>query len=332
MIGYDNLPVAAWTDPPLTTVHQPLRDMAGTATQMLLDLARGDEPATSRIDLVTELVVRESTAPPADPPLTLSPLRGPMSDSAFTSTNSSGTRPTVAEPADFDAFWRATLDEAAARPVLVDVRPDPTDLRLVDTWDVTFAGFGGDPVRAWYTRPAGVDAAAARRGRVRRLRARPGPAARAADLAGGRVRAPADGQPRPGAASTAPGRHPRPARRAPAGPGAVTWGILDPHDYHYRRLITDAVRAVEAVRALPGVDPARVAAVGNSQGGGLALAVAGLVADLARAADHRAVPLRHPARPSSSPTPRRTARSPGTWRCTGRPRRPSGARCPMSTG
>ncbi|MEU7619992.1 LacI family DNA-binding transcriptional regulator [Micromonospora rifamycinica] len=65
VIGYDDLPVAGWTDPPLTTVHQPLRDMAGTATQMLLELARGNAVATSRIDLVTELVVRESTAPPA---------------------------------------------------------------------------------------------------------------------------------------------------------------------------------------------------------------------------------------------------------------------------
>ena len=64
VIGYDDLPVAGWTDPPLTTVHQPLRDMAGTATQMLLELARGGTVATSRIDLVTELVVRESTAPP----------------------------------------------------------------------------------------------------------------------------------------------------------------------------------------------------------------------------------------------------------------------------
>lgn len=64
VIGYDNLPVAAWTDPPLTTVDQPLRDMASSATRMLLDLARGVEPPSTRIDLVTELVVRESTAPP----------------------------------------------------------------------------------------------------------------------------------------------------------------------------------------------------------------------------------------------------------------------------
>ncbi|MBW8802500.1 MAG: LacI family DNA-binding transcriptional regulator [Catenulisporales bacterium] len=65
VIGYDNLKVSAWTDPPLTTIDQPLRDMAGTAAHMVLDLARGQSPRTSRIDLVTELIVRESTAPAA---------------------------------------------------------------------------------------------------------------------------------------------------------------------------------------------------------------------------------------------------------------------------
>ncbi|MDG4764137.1 LacI family DNA-binding transcriptional regulator [Solwaraspora sp. WMMD406] len=68
VIGYDNVPVAAWTVPALTTVNQPLRDMASTAAQMLLDLARGAELSTSRIDLVTELVIRESTAPPRSIP------------------------------------------------------------------------------------------------------------------------------------------------------------------------------------------------------------------------------------------------------------------------
>ena len=41
VIGYDNLEVAAWTDPALTTIDQPIRDMAGTAAHMVLDLARG---------------------------------------------------------------------------------------------------------------------------------------------------------------------------------------------------------------------------------------------------------------------------------------------------
>ncbi len=64
VVGYDDLPVADWMVPSLTTVHQPLQEMARTATRILLDLAQGISPATSRIDLATELVVRESTAPP----------------------------------------------------------------------------------------------------------------------------------------------------------------------------------------------------------------------------------------------------------------------------
>ncbi|GGO22106.1 transcriptional regulator [Microbispora rosea subsp. aerata] len=64
VVGYDNVPAAAWVDPALTTVHQPLSDMAAVATQMLLDLARGVSIATNRIDLANEFVIRESTAPP----------------------------------------------------------------------------------------------------------------------------------------------------------------------------------------------------------------------------------------------------------------------------
>ncbi|MET8254349.1 acetylxylan esterase [Micromonospora sp. NPDC005197] len=187
--------------------------------------------------------------------------------------------PTVAEPEDFDQFWRGTLAEVATRPVLVDVRPEPTDLRLLDSWDVTFAGFGGDPVRAWYTRPAGargplpavVEYAGYGRGRGLPHERLTWPVAGYAHLLmDNRGQA---GQHGAGDTADPHGR--------PGGPWPATWGILDPHDYHYRRLITDAVRAVEAVRALPGIDAGRVAVVGNSQGGGLALAVAGLVDDLA---------------------------------------------------
>jgi len=64
VVGYDDLPVAAWIGPPLTTVHQPLQEMAATAARMVLDLARGEQPTNLRIDLATELVIRESTAPP----------------------------------------------------------------------------------------------------------------------------------------------------------------------------------------------------------------------------------------------------------------------------
>ncbi len=66
LVGYDNLPVAEWMSPRLTTIHQPLKEMAATATRMVLGLAHGRVPANPRIDLATELVVRESTAPPPE--------------------------------------------------------------------------------------------------------------------------------------------------------------------------------------------------------------------------------------------------------------------------
>jgi cephalosporin-C deacetylase len=79
------------------------------------------------------------------------------------------------------------------------------------------------------------------------------------------------------------GSTPDPSGSGPQSPGFMTRGILDPADHYYRRVYTDAVRAVEAARALPGTDADRVAVVGASQGGGMALAVAGLVPDLVAA-------------------------------------------------
>lgn len=65
VVGYDDLPVAEWIGPALTTVRQPLIEMADQATRLVLSLARGEVPPSTRIDLATSLVVRQSTAPPA---------------------------------------------------------------------------------------------------------------------------------------------------------------------------------------------------------------------------------------------------------------------------
>lgn len=64
VVGFDDLPVAGWVSPPLTTVRQPLAQMAVTAARLVLTLARGDEPTQTRVELATELIIRESTAPP----------------------------------------------------------------------------------------------------------------------------------------------------------------------------------------------------------------------------------------------------------------------------
>ncbi|MGW1951367.1 acetylxylan esterase [Streptomyces sp. NPDC001920] len=190
-------------------------------------------------------------------------------------------RPDPLEPADFDEFWHDTLKGAAQTGVLVSVHPVATGLRLTETFDVTFRGFGGDPVRAWYSRPAGADdplpavVEYVGYGRGRGL-----PHERLTWVNAGYAHLVMDNRGQ-GDQYGNGGATPDPYATAPGGPGPAVRGLLSPRDYHYRRLVTDAVRAVSAVRTLPGVDGSRVAAVGNSQGGGLALAVAGLVPDLA---------------------------------------------------
>jgi LacI family transcriptional regulator len=64
VVGFDDLPVAAWVGPPLTTVRQPLVQMAMAGARLAVRLARGEQPSQTRVELATELVIRESTAPP----------------------------------------------------------------------------------------------------------------------------------------------------------------------------------------------------------------------------------------------------------------------------
>lgn len=62
--GFDDTPQAAWTTPPLSTVHQHLEGMGAMAVQTLLVMAEGREPSSRHVELATSLTLRESTAPP----------------------------------------------------------------------------------------------------------------------------------------------------------------------------------------------------------------------------------------------------------------------------
>jgi LacI family transcriptional regulator len=63
VVGFDDLPLARWVSPPLTTVRQPLAEMGRAAAQILGELIEGTSPRSRRVELSTELIVRESTAP-----------------------------------------------------------------------------------------------------------------------------------------------------------------------------------------------------------------------------------------------------------------------------
>jgi LacI family transcriptional regulator len=63
VVGFDDLPVARWVSPPLTTVRQPLAEMGRVAAQMLGELIEDLPLRSRRIELSTELITRESTGP-----------------------------------------------------------------------------------------------------------------------------------------------------------------------------------------------------------------------------------------------------------------------------
>ncbi len=65
VVGYDDLQIAKWVGPPLTTVRQPLTEMAEQATRLVLGLRNADQSGTLRLDLATSLVVRQSSRPPS---------------------------------------------------------------------------------------------------------------------------------------------------------------------------------------------------------------------------------------------------------------------------
>lgn len=68
VVGFDDLPVSAWTNPPLTTVRQPIVEKGRIAAGMLIDQMKGKGVA-SPAPLKTTLVVRASTAVAAKPDL-----------------------------------------------------------------------------------------------------------------------------------------------------------------------------------------------------------------------------------------------------------------------
>jgi cephalosporin-C deacetylase len=190
-------------------------------------------------------------------------------------------KPERSEPADFDLFWKDTLEAARLHSLQAVFQPVDSSLELVEVFDATFNGYAGQPIKGWLVLPR------QRKGKL--------PAVVEFIGYGGGRGQPADwllwacagyahfvmdtrGQGSKWSNGDTPDSEPDGGN--PQIPGFMTRGILKPDTYYYRRVFTDAVRAVEAARSHPAVDATRMAVTGGSQGGGITLAVAGLVPDL----------------------------------------------------
>ena len=76
IVGFDDLPSARLAYPALTTVRQPLRQMAYEAAARVVRMSGGSVPDPVQVDLATTLIVRESTAPPVVAPVPAAPDQG----------------------------------------------------------------------------------------------------------------------------------------------------------------------------------------------------------------------------------------------------------------
>lgn len=187
-------------------------------------------------------------------------------------------RPPRQEPPDFDDFWNGTMAEMDEFPLEIDYSPVDFALPLLDTFDVTFSGWMGQPVKAWLILPHNVS--------------EPLPCIIEFPSYGGGRGFPLDWLTFPCAnfaycvmdnrGQGSGWRHgdtpdiPSTTGNHPHSPGVMTLGILDPRTYYYRRLFIDAVRLCRLIMQHPAVDNKRVAVTGISQGGGVSLAVAAL--------------------------------------------------------
>lgn len=186
-------------------------------------------------------------------------------------------KPERNEPADFDAFWQNTLAEAERYPLAAEFRPHETGLALIDSFDVTFNGFGGQPIKGWLNLPR------QRSGKlpcVVEFIGYGGGRGLAQDwlfwTSAGYAHFIMDTRGQGSSWSRGDTPDSEPQGSSPQYPGFMTRGVLNPQTYYYRRVFSDAARAVAAARAHEAVDNDQVAVTGGSQGGGITLAAAGL--------------------------------------------------------
>jgi len=178
--------------------------------------------------------------------------------------------PRIEEPGDFEEFWSETMRLSGQQPLAVEIRPVDYPVKEVRVAKVYYDGFLDSRICGWLIEPEGRESTPAivkyhgycgDKGGVfeHLVWALMGFTVLAIDFRGQRGESTDDGKYSTGAAA-----------------GYITRGILDREECYFRKAFIDAVRAVDVVLSRERVRRDRVVVNGPSQGGGTALAVAGL--------------------------------------------------------
>jgi cephalosporin-C deacetylase len=182
-------------------------------------------------------------------------------------------KPELTAKKDFHAFWDEQKKLSKKRPLNIRIKRIPYPVDNVSVYEVVYDGIDGTPIHGWYTVPN------------ESIAKRPMPV-----VIGYHGYSFNKGNPSDqlywalmGIASFTvdtrgqSGKNPDYAKYPQGGiPGWMTLGILDPQSYYYKYAYMDCVRALDFVCSRKEIDAEKIIVSGGSQGGGLALAVAGI--------------------------------------------------------
>lgn len=178
-----------------------------------------------------------------------------------------------------DAYWDKVLRMAAEQPLAIRREQMHSIFPSVATDKLTYLGHDGTPINAWFLVPATLGGENERTIKPPCIVTFPGygcdrglPERYSAWLLLGYAVLAVDARGQFGETGNLL------QEESGSAQGWVSMGLLDKEHSYYMALALDVVRAVEAAVLQPEIDTARIAAVGSSQGGGMAL-LAGALSD-----------------------------------------------------